>query len=140
MARFSFLVIEMERCVALFISGRKGFFKERTCINCSIDEFCACDGADVLFDLDRVMRKELVDVGQGVKMTEPIEVKKGLMTGNCIYASLSHNGIIAIGVNWNTVQLTDLNTNRQVEMNVERYSLVGFYDTMLLLLIYWNPL
>ena len=96
----------MEYSVALFIAEREGFFREKACINCSVDEYCACDGADVLFDIEGVMKKELVDVGQGVKMTEPIEVKKGLMTGNSIYASLSHNGILAICANWDAVQFT----------------------------------
>ena len=63
----------MEYFVALFIAGRERFFKEKACINCSIDRYCACDGADMLFDVDSVIRKKLIDVGQGVKMTEPIK-------------------------------------------------------------------
>ena len=59
----------MERCVALFISGRKGFFREKACINCSVDEYCACEGADILFDIDGVMRKELVDIGEGISIS-----------------------------------------------------------------------
>ena len=140
MARFSFLVIEMERSIALFISGRKSFFREVACINCSVDEYCACDGADVLFDVDRVMRKGLVDVGQGVRITEPIKVEKGLLVGDNIYVSLSHDGILAICPNYSTIQLTDLNINKQVEMEVEDDSLVAFYDDIILLLTFRKPL
>lgn len=86
----------MERSIALFISGKEGFFRESVCINCPIDNFCACDGANVLFDIDGVMRKKLIDLGEGVKMTEPIKMEKKLVTGWSIFASLSHHGILAI--------------------------------------------
>ena len=86
----------MERCVALFISRRKGFFREKACINCSIDKYCAFNGANILSTIDTVMRKELIDVGQGVKMTEPTKVEKGLRTGDSVFASLSHQGILAV--------------------------------------------
>ena len=56
----------MEDCIALFVSGREDFFEEKACINCSVDIFCACDDADTLFDVDRVMRQKLVDLGEGV--------------------------------------------------------------------------
>ena len=130
----------MEGCIALFVSGKEGFFRERACINCSIDNYCACDGADVLFDVDSAMRKELVDVGQGVRMTEPIKVDKGLLTGWGVHASLSHQGILAIGINYETVQFTDLNNDRQAEIKVEAFSLVGFYDDMAILLTGYKPL
>ena len=80
----------MEKYISLFISNRECFFREKTCINCPIDKFCACDGADVLFDIDEVMKKELIDVGQEVKMTEPLKVEKELISGLWIYSSLSH--------------------------------------------------
>ena len=130
----------MERCVALFISRRKGFFREEACINCSIDEFCACDGADVLFDIDSVMRKELVDVGQDVKMTEPLKVERKLSTEWDIFVSLSHKGILAICVNKRTVQFTDLNNYRQVGIKVENISLAAFYNNVILLLTWEKPL
>ena len=130
----------MERCVALFISGREGFFREKACVNCSVEEYCACDGADVLFDIDEVMKKELIDVGEGVRMTESVKVERDLLTGNYIYASLSHKGILGISANENTVQFTDLNSNRKVEMEVENISLVGFYDSVIILLTYGEPL
>ena len=94
----------MEEYISLFISNRKGFFKENACIDCSIDKYCAFEGADILFDVDNVMRKELIDVGEGVKMTEPIKVENGLLTGLCVYGSLSYRGILAICVNYNIIQ------------------------------------
>ena len=124
----------MEKYISLFVSNGKGFFKEQACINCSIDCYCACDGADVLFDIDGVMRKKLIDVGQGVKITEPIKVEKELLTGEFIYASLSHQGILGIYVNRNIVQFTDLSDNKQVEIDVEGWTLPGFYDSSVLLL------
>lgn len=53
---------------------------------------------------------------------------------------LSHQGILAIYPDGNTVQFTNLNTNRQVEMEVESYSLAGFYDNVILLITYQKPL
>ena len=104
------------------------------CINTSVDKFKAFLSVEKVFDIEGVVEKELVDVGQGVKMTEPVKVEKKLIMGYSIYASLSHNGIVAICVNNNTIQLTDLNTNKQVKMKSEKKSLIGFYDSMLLLL------
>ena len=53
-----------ENSVAPFVSGKESFSKEKACINCSVDVFCACEGANVLFDVGSVLRKELIDVGQ----------------------------------------------------------------------------
>ena len=129
----------MEECISLFVSNRDGFFKEKACINCPINTYCACDGVDVLFDIEGVIRQELINVGQGVRMTEPIKVEKELITGNWIYASLLHQGIFAVCVETNLIQFTNLNTNQQVKMKVENTSLVGFYDTIALVLA-WTEL
>ena len=124
----------MEKYISLFISRREGFFKERACINCSVNKYCACEGADLLFDVDRVLRQNFVDVGETTKVSEPIKVDKNLATGYNILASLSHNGILAICVNQNTIQFTNLNSNEQVEMKVENVSIAAFYDNIVLLL------
>ena len=133
----------MEHCVALFITGREDFLREKAYMNCSIDEYCACDDADQLFDIDSVMRQRLVNVGRGVKMTEPVKVEKELISGYRIRASLSHQGVLAIYARpcySYIIQFTNLNTNRQVEMDVENVSFIGFYDSMILLLTYLKPL
>ena len=73
-------------------------------------------------------------------------MKKGLIAGDLV--SLSHNGVLAIcfddsGKKNNhkyTLQFTDLNTDKQVSMNVEGKSLAGFYDSMILLLTNGKPL
>ena len=80
----------MEVHIALFVVGREGFFKEKACINCPVDCYCACKSADILFDIDSVLVQSLIDVGQGVAMSEPLKVERRLMTGDNIYASLSH--------------------------------------------------
>ena len=98
--------IPMEYCLALYIVGRKEFFWEKACINCPVDKYCACDGADVLFDIDGVLRKELVEVGRGVRMTQPLKVEKGFLTGGHIHVSLSHKGVLAVCAR-KTVQFTD---------------------------------
>ena len=103
---------------------------------------CACDGANILFDIDGVMEKKLVDVGEGMRISEPVKVDKGLKTGGGIYASPSHQGILAIYAykdNY-SVQFTNLNTNRQVEIEVETDSIIGFYDDNVLLLTLGKPL
>ena len=125
----------MEVYTALFVAGREGFFKEKACINCPVDCYCACDGVDILFDIDSVLVQSLIDVGQGVAMSEPLKVEKGLMTGDNIYASLSHQGILAV-CNNGPVQFIDLNTNREEYLAFGLYTLVGFYDSMILLLGY----
>ena len=79
-----------------FVSGKEGFFKEKACVNCSIDNYCACDGADILFGIEGVMRKELVDVGQGAKMAEPIKAEKRPMTGGRTSTSLSKGCLLFV--------------------------------------------
>lgn len=133
----------MKNIIAVFISGRKNNFGEPACIDCPVDKFCACDDADVLFDIDGVMRKKLIDVGQGVKLSEFLKVEKELLTGQDIYASLSHQGILAICVSSDqrsTIQFTDLNNNIQVKMSIEGDTLAAYYDNMILILTYRKPL
>lgn len=139
----------MQSYIALFISRRKEFFKENTYIDCSIDCYCACDGAKTLFDIEEVMKKKLIDVGQGVKMSKPLKIKRRLLTGEWNFASLSHQGILAIYVEEDygkkhnckrTIQFSNLNNDRQVRVKVEKSSPVGFYDNMVLLLTWEKPL
>ena len=133
----------MEVYIAFFVAGREEFFKEKAWINCPIDRYCACDSADMLFDVDSVMRKKLVNVGQDVKITEPIKVEKGLITGDYIRASLSHQGILAVCAYSDSnhiIQFTNLNTNKQVKMRVEDISIIAFYDNMSLLLTHSRSL
>ena len=81
------------------------------------------------------MRQRLVSVGEGVKISEPVKVERGLVTGSYIYASLSHQGVLAIYA-YKSVQLTNLNTNRQVKMRVWNESITGFYNDKALMLTY----
>lgn len=103
-------------------------------------EFKAFPFVGNVFDIKDVMEKDLIDLGQGVKMTEPLRVDKGLITGDSVFASLSHQGVLFICVDDDTVQFTDLNNNRQVRMTVENYSLAGFYNDMVILLVCNVPL
>ena len=110
------------------------------CINTSVDNFKAFPSVEKVLDIEEVMKKELIDIGERVKMTEPVKVKRRLLTGNDIYTSLSHNGILAIHVNRNALQFTDLNTNRQVDIKAGSWTLTGFYDSIVLLLTWREPL
>lgn len=126
----------MEKLVALFVSSRKGFFREKACINCSVNCFCACEGANILFDVDSVMKKRLTNIGKGMKVSGSIKVEKGLSTRGNISASLSHNAILGVCYysGGYIIQFTDLNTNRKIEIKVKDNSLVAFYDNMVILL------
>lgn len=42
------------------------------------------------------MKQELVDIGEGIKISRPIEVDKELVCGSDIHTSLSHDGILSI--------------------------------------------
>lgn len=129
----------MENFIALFVSKRESFFKEKASINCSIDKFCACDDTDSLFDVDRVMRKKLIDIGEGVQISEPINVEMGLLVGNMTSASLSHQGVLAICVD-GVIQLINLKNDRQVKIEVKKRCFAGFYDSMILLLTWKSSL
>ena len=126
--------------ISLFVSNREEFFEEKTCINCPVDCYCSCDRADILFDIDRILRKRLIDIGQDVKISDSLKIEMRLATGNDTIASLSHQGMLAICVSGNIIQFTNLNNNRQIEMRVESHSQVGFYDENMLLLTLMKPL
>ena len=110
------------------------------CIGCSVDRYCGCNGANRLFDVEKVMKKRLVNIGDNVKMSEPLKVERKLLTGYDIFASLSHKGVLAVYAATKSLQFTDLNRNRQVEINVENYSQAGFYDNKVVLLTNYKPL
>ena len=60
------------------------------CINTTVDNFRSFPFVEDVFDIDATMGKELVDVGEGVRMTQPLKVDKNLLSGDSIHASLSH--------------------------------------------------
>lgn len=131
----------MERSIAPFVREKEGFYKKRACVNCSINEFCACRGADLLFDIDEINKRKSVSVEEGIRITCPLKVEKGLITGRDVFVSLSHEGILAIyASDKSVVQFTDLINGRQVEIHVEDQTHVGFYDGMVLLLTQKKPL
>lgn len=128
----------MKGYITLFISGREGFFVEEACTNCSVNEFRVCDNVDALFDIDGILRKKCVDVGMGIMISESLKVERDLIYGQNI--SLSHKGILSICSHWReeppnyVVQFTDLNTNKQAEVVVEKDSISAFYDDKVLML------
>lgn len=131
----------METTVSLFLARRKGFL-EQTRVACPVDEYCACEGADLLFDVEGVLGQRLVDVGEGVKVSEPLEVERhpaAPVSGSL--TTLSHRGVLAIysparGSLW----FVDLGTGRRVMRRVRGTTLVGFYDDMALALTWDMPL
>ena len=119
----------------LLLNEKTPLFKTSYCINTTVDNFRAFPFVEKVFDIDGVLKQRLVEIGQEVKMSEPIKLDKRLSTGNWISASLSHQGILAIYThNPFTIQFNDLNTSRQVRIRVEKDSLVGFYDNNAILL------
>lgn len=121
----------------ILLNEKISMFETKYCINTTVDKFRAFFSVEDVFDIEKVMERELIDVGQEVKMSEPLKVEKSLMTGDYIRTSLSHNGVLAICVYSGrsyTIQFTDLENGKQVKMEVENTTLVGFYDSMALLL------
>lgn len=139
------------------------------CVNTAVDEFKAFSAAEKVFDIDEIMGQKLVSIGKRVKMSEAVEVEKRPMNGSYIRTPLSHQGILAACAcsNQYFVQLTDLNSDKQVAMKIENqaddcdnaerevlpnalgrrsardcscHSLVGFYDDDILLLTSKMPL
>ena len=125
--------MEMEK-VIFFISSREGFFVTPCCIDCPVEAYCAFPAADFVLDVDAVLGKPLVEIGAGIKVSEPVEVDRSLRTGSFVSASLSHEGVLATYVYDDThlVQLTDFVENRQVDIEVEGRTTVGFYDDVVL--------
>lgn len=127
----------MENSIAPSVSNKDGFFNEKSCINCSVDEFCVCDGANSLFDIEGVMKQKLVAVGQDIKISVPLKVD--ILPEASFCASFSHKGILA-SCGDGTIKFTNINNNSQVEIKVEAASHAGFYDNVILLLTLDNSL
>ena len=95
----------MKLFISLFVSNRKDFFREEACIGCLIAYYCACDDVDTLFDVGTVMKQRLIDVGEGVKMSEPVKVERELLGGFRASVFISHKGMLAICVKENFSQV-----------------------------------
>ena len=116
------------------------FTPAKYCINTTVRKFTAFPFVDRAFNIERVMRKKLVNVGERVRISKPVKVERELVTGYNIYASLSHQGVLAIYDGRNIVQFANVNNYRQAKINVESTSITGFYDNNMLLLTYGKPL
>ena len=119
------------------------FASPKYCINTTVENFRAFPLVEDVFDFEEVMKKELIDVGQGVRISKPIVPKNNLPWCNTFpSASLSHKGILAITYDGHGhhIEFTDLNTGEEVHTRETNNNFVGFYDDMILLLTRWKPL
>ena len=123
-----------------YVASEEDFFDAPRCIDCSIEEYCAFPNADRVLEVDRVYEKKLIDIGEGVMISEPVMVEKGLRMGeDTFFASLSHQGILAI-YSCGRVQFTNLRNGKQADVEVEDWSNVAFYDNRVILLTRGKPL
>ena len=112
-------------------------------INTTVDKFQAFPFIGDVFDVDGIMKQKLVNLGEEIKISGLLKIDDELITGDDIFASLSHQGILAISVHSDNdyiIQFTDLCTNKQVEVKAEHESIIAFYDDMILLLTWEKPL
>ena len=105
----------------------------------TMENFEAFPSVTKVFDIDRVMKEKLVDVGEGVKMTRPLKVKNIFYEGVYPCVSLSHQGILSVfSSRSRALDLMDLNTSKRVfvfDAKITCLSQVGFYDNMILLIM-----
>ena len=108
-------------------------------INTSIENFRAFPLVEKIFHIERKDSKCLCDK---ITILSQVDAGLGLRKGNNMFVSLSHQGILAIfsKEGKNVVQFTDLNIAKQVEIEVENTSLVGFYDDKAIFLTLNKPL
>lgn len=95
------------------------------------------------------MKKELYNVGNGVRVSESLPIKNIFPQESVDYLSLSYNGILALCIDVSygisqvcryVIQFTDLNNNRQLRVKLRDWSTIAFYDNMALLVSYDKPL
>ena len=106
-------------------------------------EFRAMEGVERAFDVDGVMEKRLVDVGEGVLVSEPVIVEEGFkVRKNGFYSSLSAKGVLAIHLwdKYRIVQFTNLLADGEVEVIVSSWTIIAFYDDNVILLTSGKPL
>ena len=126
-----------------YVASGEGFFETPCCIDCEIEEYCAFDNADRVLGVESVYEKRMIDIGEGIVISEPLVVEKGLrVEGEYFRASLSHQGILAIYSydRKDIIQFTNLINGEQVEVKVEHWSNTAFYDNKVILLTGGKPL
>ena len=97
-------------------------------LNNRIGNYVAFNGVDKIFNIENVMKQELIDITDGVKISRPVKVSMGFPTRfSYCNISISHNGVLAICTDYN-ILFINLLRKQQVEMYVEDYSNITFYD------------
>ena len=126
-----------------YVASEEGFFDTPCCIDCEIEKYCAFDNADRVLGVDRVYKKRLINIGEGIVISEPVIMEKRLrVEGRDFCASLSHQGVLAIySYDRNhVIQFTNLVSEMQVEVEVEDTSNITLYDDKMILLTCYKPL
>lgn len=86
-----------------------------------MEYLCAFTGVDRVLGVERVHKRELVNVGRGVMVSEYVVIEGGLEVDRYNpHASLSHQRVFAL--------YTSLLNGRQVEMKEDNWTNVTFYD------------
>lgn len=120
-----------------------------------INNYSAFDKAVEIFKVNDIMKQDLIDVGENVKMTKPIKFDiKSWEDDIVVSAAISHNGILAsevipqyprpenvcfsFGINpckpKNALRVIDLCGNRNVKVEECSDVSIGFYDNNIVLI------
>lgn len=128
--------------IALYVATRDTFFHSKACVNCSVERYCAFEGADVLQGIDDIMRTKLVRIMPNVLISTPYIIDRPLRRGDYIMATVSHKGVLAIfsEMDGYGVEFYDFTNDHVSDIKVETYTKVGFYDDKLIMITSWHPL
>lgn len=126
----------------IYMSEKAVLTRKKSCINCSVNDYCGCERADELFNVETIMKLKLSDICEGIKISDPIKPNWKLRRGEVSFASLSPHGILAICSDDEGygIEFTNLNINKQVIIEVEDNTNIGFYDDNVILLTWQRPL
>lgn len=121
--------------IFLYISTRPWFFSDFAEVNCSIDNFCACEGANLIEGVNELVNLPLYDSGVGLLFSEVIPLSKLTVTGTYLYASLSEYGMFACySSDYESVTFTSLISDEEFEVETSSHTMVCFYDDKVIFL------
>lgn len=101
------------------------------------------DGVEKFFDIEGVMKQELVKITNEISLSQPVKIDKDIgNNGEEFFISISHKGVVAVCCLQEdyVIKFTDLFADKQVEVKVENNTLVGFYDDRMILLTLEMPM
>eukprot|EP00766_Chilomastix_caulleryi_P005850 gnl/Chilomastix_caulleri/7562.p1 GENE.gnl/Chilomastix_caulleri/7562~~gnl/Chilomastix_caulleri/7562.p1 ORF type:complete len:122 (+),score=16.74 gnl/Chilomastix_caulleri/7562:13-378(+) len=109
---------------------KDNFFALEAKIDCPVDEYVSSINIDKHFNVYDMESIDLIDIECGIKISKLVGIRQKLASGNHMTGSISTCGVLAVCAGNGSkyiIQLTNLNRDIQVGIEVDCFTIVGFY-------------